>query len=276
MRIYKSKSAPEEPVPIGIFAHGGGFVAGSLDSEDSFCRTLVERIHTVIVSVDYRLAPENKVPAHLEDMLQAFQWVSPLLPFHYQCTYNFQAHDNASSFNGNPNNMYTIGGSAGGILSLAVARQVVLGRTSVPSTAMKGIIALVPGCLHPDNVPEKFKKMYNAYTENATNVPMIDGKSMDDVFGMTGIDAHNADYNVGLDSEAHKRFPPTYIATCEFDPLRDDGRIMAHALREAGVPVKYDHYDGLPHAFWFVPQLPETAVFMKQTVAGLEWILEKM
>jgi versiconal hemiacetal acetate esterase len=61
---------------VGVYAHGGGFVLGNLDGEDPFCRAVVENVNTILVSIDYRLAPENKAPAQLDDFLNGFQWVS--------------------------------------------------------------------------------------------------------------------------------------------------------------------------------------------------------
>jgi versiconal hemiacetal acetate esterase len=75
-RVYTPQKSHDKPLPVGIFAHSGGFVLGSLDSEDAFCRALVEHANTIVVSVDYRLAPEHKAPAQLDDMLKGIQWVS--------------------------------------------------------------------------------------------------------------------------------------------------------------------------------------------------------
>lgn len=75
VRVYTKTHASGTPLPVGLFAHGGGFVLGSLDSEDAFCRLLVEHAETVIVSVDYRLSPEVRAPAHLEDGIAALKWV---------------------------------------------------------------------------------------------------------------------------------------------------------------------------------------------------------
>jgi versiconal hemiacetal acetate esterase len=99
---------------------------------------------------------------------------------------------------------------------------------------------------------------------------------VDTTLEMAGIDASNADYLVGMNVKSLKLFPPTYIATCEMDPLRDDGKILATALGEAGVEVKHHHYEGWPHCFWFVPILPETETFVEKTVRGLEWVIGKM
>jgi versiconal hemiacetal acetate esterase len=64
------------PFPVGLYFHGGGFCCGDLDSEDTFCRELAERLPCVVVSVDYRLAPEHKAPAQVDDALEAWDWVS--------------------------------------------------------------------------------------------------------------------------------------------------------------------------------------------------------
>lgn len=74
VRIYKSVRN-KGPVPVGVYFHGGGFCCGDLDSEDPFCRSLVERRRCVIVSVGYRLAPEHKAPAQTEDAMAAWSWV---------------------------------------------------------------------------------------------------------------------------------------------------------------------------------------------------------
>ena len=68
-RIYTPAVSSEEPLPVGVYAHGGGFVIGSLDMEDAFCRAIVEHVRTIIVSIDYRLAPESQAPAQLDDCL---------------------------------------------------------------------------------------------------------------------------------------------------------------------------------------------------------------
>tara|TARA_R110002003_G_scaffold97_12_gene7837 strand:- start:17737 stop:18258 length:522 start_codon:yes stop_codon:yes gene_type:complete len=172
--------------------------------------------------------------------------------------------------------MYTIGGSAGGTLSLSLARRILLGQSPLPKNAIKGVVSFVPSAFHPKNIPKQFKAEHTSLTDNATNAPFIDRSSVESCNDLCGLGPSDQEYLVGNDPESYKLFPPTYIATCEFDPLRDDGKIMARALKEAGVPVRYDHYDGLPHCFWFVPKLPETAVFMQNTVAGIEWVIEQI
>lgn len=102
----------------------------------------------------------------------------------------------------------------------------------------------MPLTLHPDHVPEEYKSDYKSYTENAEGVPVIDKKSMEQFYEYTGVDPKDKSYFTALDTENLKNFPPTYICTCEFDPLRDDGQIMAKALEKNGVSVKTDYYEG--------------------------------
>ncbi|KAI8940716.1 hypothetical protein NX059_001982 [Plenodomus lindquistii] len=259
VRTYRAKNASNGDLPIGVYAHGGGFVLGDIDAVDPLCRTLAEHTPAVYISVNYRLSPEHKAPTHLNDMIAAVQW----------------AHENASLFKGNASKIFTMGDSAGGTLALAVTRKTILAQTSLPPDVIKGILALVPATFHPEHVPEKYQSDYKAYSEN-TNVPMINQKSMETFFNLSGIDKTNAEYFIGMDSLMLAALPPTYIATCEFDPLRDDGIVLAKALREAGAKVKEEYYAGLPHAFWYVPSLPETAQFMQNLFQGVQWVLGQM
>jgi versiconal hemiacetal acetate esterase len=74
-RVYTPKESPDKPLPVGVYAHGVGFVLGSLDSEDAFCRAVVEHVNTIVLSIEYRLAPENNAPAQVDDFLNGFEWV---------------------------------------------------------------------------------------------------------------------------------------------------------------------------------------------------------
>ena len=79
-----------------------------------------------------------------------------------------------------------------------------------------------------------------------------------------------------LPSENHKNFPPTYIAICEADPLRDDGKVMEECLKKAGVPVKSDYYEGLPHYFWIFPSVAEGQQFVGNLIGGCKWVVGQM
>ena len=69
------------------------------------------------------------------------------------------------------------------------------------------------------------------------------------------------------------QYPPTYIATCEFDPLRDDGKVMELVLEKAGVKVKSDYYEGYPHYFWIFPSISDGQKFVQNTIEGIRFVL---
>ena len=142
--------------------------------------------------------------------------------------------------------------------------------------SLKGVVALVPIILHWDHVPVKYASMYTAFTDNATDVPINDKGSIEIFYRHAGLDPKDQDTFVALVEDNHKNFPPTYFANCEFDPMRDDTTVMVKALKEAGVPVKHDYWEGLPHYFWIFPSLPESQGFVGKLLQGVEWILGQM
>ncbi|KAM5344689.1 hypothetical protein ACJ41O_010551 [Fusarium nematophilum] len=253
-RIYTPKSAPQEALPIGVYFHAGGFVVGSLDSDDMFCRVIAEISNVIIVNVGYRLAPDHKAPAQVEDALKMVEWV----------------YHNAASFGADPAKIFTIGTSAGGALALGTARKVSLGQSNIPKDAVRGVVAFCPVVFHPSDRPETKQPVPQSDT------PIVDQEALLQYFEMCEVQPDNADYFIGLDTESHSRLPSSYIVTCGFDPLRDDGQILADSMESRGLQVKRDHYELLPHCFWIAPTLPESAKFMTNTFQGISWVLDKM
>lgn len=170
--------------------------------------------------------------------------------------------------------MYTTGGSAGGGLALTIANQVI--RDPKLKGSLKGIAANVPTTVHFDNVPEKYKSIYKAYDDNAKDVPVIDKESMEIFYKHAGADPEDKSLWPLLATDKHAEFPPTYLTSCEFDPLRDDAKVMEEALKEAGVPVKHDYYPGFPHYFWIFPPVPEGQQFVANYIGGIEWLKSQM
>jgi len=258
-RVYTPVDAVKSgPLPVGVYTHGGGMACGNLDSEDILCRAVAEHTPSIVVSVDYRLTPEHKGPAQFMDSLAVYKW----------------AWYNASSIGGDQSKFFSIGGSAGGTLALALANFIVA-KPEIRSH-IAGCVAIVPATLHWDNVPSEYAHMYKAYTENASDVPIIDKSSMETFYTALGADPKDANTFVALNTENHKNFPPTYICTCEADPLRDDGKVMEEALKKAGVPVKSDFYPGLPHYFWIFPSIPEGQQFVGNLIGGCKWVVSQM
>ncbi|ETN39972.1 uncharacterized protein HMPREF1541_06199 [Cyphellophora europaea CBS 101466] len=261
LRIYTPTHVGSgELLPIGVFAHAGGLVMGDIDSEDTLCRAVAEKTPSIIISVNYRLAPEHKSPAQLEDMANALRW----------------AYGNASVFGGDRSKLFTIGTSAGGGLALAISRMTLLGQSSLPKDAVKGVVALAPVTMYPAKVPKKWAHRYLSYFENGEDVPIINRSAIDELFTAAVVREAGEKFFVGLDESTHRLFPPTYIVTCGVDPLRDDGAILAESFKFNGVKVKYDTYEGLPHMFWMFPSLPETSAFMSKLLDGVNYVLQKL
>lgn len=214
---------PNRLVPTLVYYHMGGCVIGDLETCHSFCSQIALRSGCLVVSVDYRLAPEHKFPAAVEDALASFRWV----------------RDNAKSLGGNPNIVAVGGDSAGGYLSAVVAQEMkrlgerppVLQLLIYPAVdwqsetdSMKSF-----GDVYPLTAPimDYFRKLYFNDAEQEAK----------DLRASPGL---NADIS-GL--------PPALIYTAGFDPLVDQGRDYAEALKVAGVPVLYRCYEHLSHAF---------------------------
>ncbi|OGE47256.1 hypothetical protein PENARI_c052G04805 [Penicillium arizonense] len=273
VRIYTPTvgHADTHPLPVGLYFHGGGLCCGDLDSEDTFCRQVAERLPCVIVSVGYRLAPEYKAPAQLDDAVEAWNW----------------AYMNAPALNGNRERYFVVGQSAGGSLVLTLMRRLIsLGRRD----EVKGVAAIVPFALHPDAVPSRYVDRYRAFEECADS-PVSTKQTMSRFYSEFGtefavslccisltvavIDAIGAQptdpdvYILNAESELHQ-FPPTYLAVCEIDPIRDDGLILHDRLKASGVPVQLEYYRGLPHVFWAFGCPAPSGEFVGDVVKGIK------
>ncbi|KAH7378188.1 carboxylesterase [Cadophora sp. MPI-SDFR-AT-0126] len=258
-RIYTPRDASKlgGPLPVAIWTHGGGWVTGNLDSDDLLCRIVAERAPAIVVNVDYRLAPEHPYPTPLEDTLKVYRW----------------AQQNATSLGGDAKRFFTIGGSAGGGLALQVANRLV--KDPMTRNNIKGVAAMVPCTLHFDNVPSEYQYMHKSYEENKTDVPVINKESMEIFYREAQVDPEDSNTFTALATDNHENFPPTYFASCEFDPLRDDAYVMEAALKSKGVPTKHNHYKGMPHYFWVFP-LPEREQFIDDLVEGVRWLISQM
>lgn len=232
-------------------------MVGDLNSDHLLCGMVSGLANVVVVNVDYSLAPEHKWPTQLNEGVTAYKW----------------AHDNAASIGGDANKMFTIGGSAGGGLALQIANAVV--KDSSLKSSIKGVAAMVPMTVHPENVPGKYQDQYKSYTENAEGVPVIDKAVMYTFINELAADPQDKSAWTLLDTDNHKNFPPVYLTSCEFDPLRDDAKVFEAALKEAGVPTQHMYYPGFPHYFWIFPGIPEVQGYIGQLLGGINWFLTK-
>jgi acetyl esterase len=222
IRIYRPDV--DGQVPTMAFFHGGGFVIGNIETHDDHARLLCHDVGMVVVSVDYRLAPEHKFPAGFEDCLAATQWVG----------------DNIASLGGDAEKIVVGGDSAGGNLSAAVALAT---RESGPALAAQFLI--YPGV---DFSPDAD---YASRVENAEGYFL----TAEDMLWFSGhYLAEGADVNDPRASPIRAASlagaPAAVIGTGEFDPLRDEGEAYAKALADAGVEVRLQRYDGMIHGYY--------------------------
>jgi acetyl esterase len=206
-----------------VYFHGGGWVLGSLEGSDHVSRELANTAGCLVVSVDYRLAPEHKFPAGLRDCEAAFEW----------------AVANATSFGGDPARLAVGGDSAGGNLSTAVCL----------SARTRGRRAPIFQLLIYPVIDHDFDRA--SYHENAEGY-MLTTDSMrwfweQYVNSAAEMDDPLASPILAADLSG---LPPALIITAEFDPLRDEGEAYADRLRQAGVPVVLSRYDGMIHGFF--------------------------
>ena len=221
VRIYTPANAAA-PAPAMVYFHGGGWVRGSLDTIDVVCRALANRAGCVVISVDYRLAPEHVFPAAVDDSLAATRWVA--------------AH---TAELGVDRHRLAVGGdSAGGNLAAAVAQ--VLRDAGGPPLVYQ--LLIYPVLDRNFDTP--------SYRDNATGYSLTRA-AMQQYWQMYQPDPAQDDDPRARPLRAAdlSGLPPTLVITAEFDPLRDEGRAYAEALQAAGVPAQYREYPGLIHGF---------------------------
>jgi len=220
VRIYTPSA--DGPQPALVFFHGGGWLLGDLDTHDALCRELANESECVVVAVDYRLAPEHRFPAGLEDCYAATQWVA----------------NNAELIGADPGRLAIAGDSAGGALAVGVA---LLARDRGGPEIGYQVLAYPATNYGFDT---------DSYEENAQGY-FLTRKDMErfwDGYLRSELDGHHP-LASPLRSERLDELPPTFVLTSGFDPLRDDGRELANRLSEAGVPTRQAQYDDMIHGF---------------------------
>lgn len=220
VRVYTPAGAG--PFPIIVYYHGGGFVIATNDTYDASARGLTNAVNAVLVSVEYRKAPEHKFPAAHDDALAAYKWVLA----------------NGASLHGDVKRIALAGESAGGNLALATTLTARASGLKLPVA----ILAVYPIAGTDTNTV--------SYRENANAKPL--SRAMMSWFFKQYVrtPADLQDSRLNNLSADFKNFPPTTIITAQLDPLRADGEMLATKLRDAGVTVDYKNFDGVAHEFF--------------------------
>ena len=240
IRIYWP-STSNEPLPVVVFFHGGGWVIGGIDSHDGQVREMVNRTAMVYVSVDYRLAPEARFPAAAEDCYAATQWVAA----------------NAASIGADAARLGVAGDSAGGNLAAVVA----LMARDRGGPAIAHQLLIYPCCDMDTNA-------WPSQTENGTGY-FLTKESMDWFYDQYA-DVADRDNPCASPIKAAdlSGLPPACVITAEYDPLRDEGEAYGARLQEAGVACEVHRYDGMFHGFFGMTMAIPGAVAAQQTATA--------
>jgi acetyl esterase len=233
-RLYKPLRLREANglAPCLVFFHGGGFVIGNLDSHDVVCRKLADEGQLIVIAVDYRLAPEHKFPAGVEDVVTATKWIA----------------DNARELGIDASRLSVGGDSAGGNLAAVVA----ISARDGNGPAIAGQVLIYPGT--------DFAMTHPSHSEPETSILLTHSviRWFRDNYlnGAADVDDWRA-------SPARVKsltgLPPAYVLTAGADPLRDEGDEYAKRLKEAGVPVTYRTFPGQFHGFFTMGKLLQQA-----------------
>ncbi len=241
IRVY-SPGQPSGKLPVVVYYHGGGWVIADMDVYDSSPRSLAEAAKCVVVSVEYRHAPENKFPAAHEDAFAAYRWVV----------------ENAASVGGDPSRIAVAGESAGGNLAAAVA--MMARDNGLPAPVHEVLVYPIantdfnsPSYQENEKAKPLNKAMMKWFTDKYFSSPE-DGK--ESIIALAEADL------AGM--------PSATVITAEIDPLRSEGEQLATQLKDAGVAVRYRNYDGVTHEFFGMGAvLPEAKDAMQFAAAGL-------
>ncbi len=223
-RIYKPANAPAggKPMPVVVYYHGGGWVIADVATYDAAPRAMSKALNAVVVSVEYRHAPEFKFPAQHEDAAAAYRWTLA----------------NAASWGGDPMRIAVAGESAGGNLAVATAIYARDNGLTLP----RHIVSVYPIANSSMTLPSRMDSA-NAKPLNAAML-----KWFGHYYQTSAADAQDARLN--LVAANLRGLPPTTIINAQIDPLRSDGETLAAAMRKAGDKVEQKTFPGVTHEFF--------------------------
>lgn len=258
LRIYTPREIKTgEKLPVLVWLHGGGFVIGSLETHDSVCRMLANQADCIVVAVDYRLAPESKFPAAVEDCQAALKWVAL----------------HAVEFGGDASCIAVGGDSAGANLATVIA---ILARDAAhPKLAFQ---LLIYPCTAPEPETASHHKFKEGYVLSRNSITWFYRQYL-----RSGKDVKDFRF-APLVHDDLSGLPPSLIIVAGYDPLRDEGIEYARKLIEAGNRVRLSNYEGMVHGFYLMGgavdaarrAVAESAEAMRETFDGVRGIDRKL
>ncbi|MGD1174163.1 alpha/beta hydrolase [Mycobacterium seoulense] len=247
-RIYHPHGEPQDDRAAIVFCHGGGFVLCDIESHDGFCRALSRGTQAVVVSIDYRLAPEHPAPAAALDAFAAFGWVV----------------DHASELGIDPARTAIAGDSAGGNLAAVTAIRCRESPVAGPAAQL-----LIYPVIDPSFDTDSYQRCATGYFLTAAAMQWYWRQYL-------GTETAWAETALVAPARAnsHAGLPPAVIVTAGLDPLHSEGCEYARRLRDAGVPVVHRDFPGLFHGFLTIPSFPPAASALDLICADLRTLLQ--
>lgn len=224
VRIFVPRKG-KAPHPVLVYYHGGGWTVGDLDTHDGVTRALADAAECIVVSVDYRMGPEHRFPCAVDDALAAFAWAAA----------------QASQFGGDPARLAVGGDSAGGNLSAVVAQQ-----TRDAGLRMPDFQLLVYPVTDLGAESHSYELFADGFYLTRDLMRWFSANYLGDRNAPAAMDPRASP----LRAADLAGLPSTFLLTAGYDPLRDEGKVYAERLLEAGVDVEYRNYESLIHGFF--------------------------
>ncbi|OLP00364.1 esterase [Mycolicibacterium porcinum] len=246
VRIYRPATDLTGPVPIVVFAHGGGFVFCDLDTHDDLCRSLSNGVGAMVVSVDYRLAPESRWPAAADDVFAALCWVA----------------NRADELGGDASKIVVAGDSAGG--NLAAVTAILARDRGGPQIACQALLYPV---IAADFDTDSYRRFETGFYNTRAAMAWYWEQYVPDA----GDRSHPHASPLHADVSG---LPPAVVVTAGFDPLHSEGASYAETLAAQGVQVVHRDYPGAIHGFMTMPTLTLADTARRQVCADIRAMLD--
>ncbi|KAF7301098.1 Abhydrolase-3 domain-containing protein [Mycena indigotica] len=256
--VIPTPTDEDEVFPLYFWAHGGGWVAGNLDTDDYPLRAIAHELRVSIVSVDYRLAPVYHHPTQVNDSYTALKW----------------AVENAQLLRADVKKGLVLGGMSAGAHIVGVLAHRARDDPFFSQRPVTGHLLQIPPSLHyAAQVPEEYKSQLLSPEQNKF-APILSTEALNKYWDKLAGDASPSSPDLSPLLASHDGLAPAVLQICGLDPLRDEAFLYNDLLIKAGVKTKVTSYPGLPHGFsYFYPTVSEARKWNEDYRVGLRWLL---